>query len=77
MRNPVGAVETIYAAFADGQLAPDAKRAMTAYVAAHPKDGLGVHGYDLGEFGLDRAQLTARFADYIARYDVPREPSAR
>ena len=26
---------------------------MTAYVAAHPKDSLGVHGYDLAEFGLD------------------------
>jgi hypothetical protein len=76
MRNPMGAVETIYAAFADGELPPDAKQAMAAYVAAHPKDGLGVHGYDLAEFGLDRPQLTARFSDYIARYDVPREASA-
>jgi hypothetical protein len=76
MRNPVGAVETIYAPFANDELSPDAKQAMTAYVAAHPKDGLGVHGYDLAEFGLDRPQLTARFSDYIARYEVPREASA-
>ena len=46
---------------------------MTAYVAAHPKNSLGVHGYDLAEFGLDRAQLAARFADYIDRYDVALE----
>ena len=44
-----------------------AREAMTTYVAAHPKDKLGVHEYDLGEFGLDRAQLAERFSDYVSR----------
>jgi Sulfotransferase family len=73
MRDPVGAVAAIYAAFPDGDLPADASQAITAYVAAHPKNSLGVHGYDLAEFGLDPAELTERFADYTARYDVPRE----
>ena len=30
----------------------------------------GVHRYNLGQFGLDTEQVEARFADYIARYDV-------
>jgi hypothetical protein len=34
---------------------------------------LGVHGYDLAEFGLDPAQLRERFSDYVNRYDVPEE----
>jgi hypothetical protein len=78
--NPVGAVESIYAAF-DGSGEPgldrEAHAAVTDYVAAHPKDSLGVHGYDLGEFGLDPAQLVERFSDYVARYDVPVEQPGR
>ena len=70
MRDPVGTVEAIYAA-TDGVLDASARAAMTAYVAAHPKDGMGVHGYDLAEFGLDAAQLAERFAGYVDRYDVP------
>ena len=50
---------------------------MTAYVAAHPKNSLGVHGYDLAEFGLDSAQLTERFADYSNRYGVAPEGAGR
>jgi hypothetical protein len=80
VRNPVDAVESIYAAFEDsgaGGLDPEAHAAVTGYVAAHPKNSLGVHGYDLGEFGLDPAQLVERFSDYVARYDVPVEQPGR
>jgi hypothetical protein len=80
VRNPVGTVESIYAA-ADGTGAPglasDARTAMTAYVAAHPKDSLGVHGYDLTELGLDPAELAERFAGYVDRYAVPEERRPR
>jgi hypothetical protein len=76
MRDPVGAVASIYAAHGGpdgGSLDDRSRAAMTSYVAAHPKDGLGVHGYDLGEFGLDRSGLEERFSGYIARYGVATE----
>jgi len=72
VRNPVATVGKIYASA--GETARDA---MAAYVAAHPKDGMGVHGYDLAEFGLDATELRDRFSDYIARYDVPSAGFAR
>ena len=74
VRDPVGAVSGIYSALggSDGEgLDARAREAMTSYVSAHPKDKLGVHEYDLGEFGLDDAQLAERFSDYVSRYDVP------
>jgi sulfotransferase family protein len=76
MRDPVGAVASVYAVHggADGGPLDDRSRAaMSAYVAAHPKRELGVHGYDLAEFGLDRSGLEERFADYVTRYDVATE----
>ncbi len=78
VRDPVATVETIYAATGgptDAGLDPRSRAAMTEYVTAHPKGGLGVHGYDLAEFGLDRAELTERFSGYIDRYDVEPEQS--
>jgi hypothetical protein len=36
-----------------------------------------VHGYDLGEFGLDGDELAERFADYVARHDIPTERAAQ
>ena len=80
MRDPVGAVESIYSSAAvvrENRLDATAREAMTAYVAAHPKDSMGVHGYDLAEFGLDAAQLGERFSDYVDRYDVPSSRPAR
>ena len=80
MRDPVGAVETIYSSSGDTaafRLDASARGAMSAYAAAHPKDSMGVHGYDLAEFGLDAAQLGERFSDYVDRYDVPSSRPAR
>jgi hypothetical protein len=77
VRDPVGSVTRIYSSLggADGEaLDARAQEAMTAYVTAHPKDGLGVHEYDLGEYGLDGAALAERFSDYVSRYDVPTQP---
>lgn len=71
--DPVATVESIYSAFGhSGGAALDepSRLAMAQYVAAHPKDSLGVHGYDLAEFGLDGAELAERFSDYVTRYDV-------
>ncbi len=49
---------------------------MTAHVASHPKGRFGAHGYDLAEYGLDADALRERFADYVARYDIPTERAA-
>jgi len=69
---PVATVESIYSAFSDSMtLDTRGRDAMAAYAAAHPKDALGVHEYDLSEFGLDAAQLAERFSGYVRRYDVP------
>jgi hypothetical protein len=73
MRDPVGAVASIYAALGGpggGPLDERSGAAMKAYVAAHPKDSHGAHGYDLSEFGLDRADLLERFSGYVTRYEV-------
>jgi len=80
VRDPIGAVESIYSSAGtdgDDRLDPSARGAMTAYVAAHSKDSAGVHRYDLAEFGLDAAQLRERFAGYVDRYRVPSNPPGR
>jgi hypothetical protein len=80
VRDPVHTVESIYSASgltAGDPLGASARAAMTAYVAAHPKDGLGVHGYDLTEFGLDASELAGRFSGYVDRYRVPTNRPAR
>jgi hypothetical protein len=78
VRDPVGTVESIYAASDDPEHALDdaARAAVHGYVNAHPKDSLGVHGYGLAEFELDPDAVRERFAAYTARYDVAIERAA-
>ncbi|HEV7527177.1 MAG TPA: sulfotransferase [Acidimicrobiia bacterium] len=76
VRDPVGAVASIYGAVGESGgdgLDQPVRETMAAYVAAHPKGGLGSHGYDLAEFGLDRSRIAERFAGYVERYAVPTE----
>jgi hypothetical protein len=80
VREPVATVGSIYAAVGAGAsdaLQPDARTAMAAYVAEHPKNSLGAHSYDLAEFALEGDRLRERFSEYIRRYDVPSETPAR
>jgi len=72
VRDPVGTVARISEA-TGRPLADGAADAMTAHLAANPKDRFGAHRYDLAEFGLDADAVRERFAGYIERYDVPRE----
>jgi hypothetical protein len=70
--DPVATVESIYTAFGDSmRLDARARDAMAGYAAAHPKDALGVHDYDLAEYGLDGTELSTRFSGYVDRYAVP------
>jgi hypothetical protein len=75
VRDPVGAVEALYAAAGD-DLSEAARQAVAAYAAAHPKDRFGTHRYDLGQFGLDPGELAERFAGYVERYGVATESAA-
>jgi hypothetical protein len=70
VRAPAETVAAIYAALGE-PMRDEVLDAMTAYVHANPKGSLGVHGYDVGDFGLDPARIRERFAGYIERYDVP------
>jgi Sulfotransferase family len=73
VRTPIDTVRDLYRA-CGAELSDDALGAVTAYVDAHPKDGLGVHRYDLSELGLDASEIRERFAGYVDRYDVATEP---
>jgi hypothetical protein len=73
VRDPVGTVRDIYTS-CGASMTDQALRPISAYVEAHPKDGLGVHRYDLSELGLDADAIRGRFADYVERYAVPTEP---
>ncbi|MGV0716697.1 sulfotransferase [Mycolicibacterium sp. XJ662] len=68
--DPVGTVEAIYAG-CGRELSAQAREAISAHVRAHPRGRFGAHGYRLEDYGLDAGQIRERFADYIARYDVP------
>jgi hypothetical protein len=43
---------------------------MQAHVAERPQHRYGVHRYELADFGLDRGELSERYATYIERFDV-------
>jgi len=75
VQDPLGTIEDLYTA-CGAELDRSARDAIAAYVNAHPKGMFGAHRYDLGEFGLDPADLAARFAGYIDRYDVAIESNA-
>jgi len=70
--DPVATVERIYERTGI-ELDAETRAAFTAYVQAHPRGEFGAHRYDFASLGLDEGALRGRFADYIARYDIPAE----
>lgn len=75
VRDPVGTVARIDAHFCD-ELTPQARLAMTGYVADNTQGKHGRHSYRLEDLGLDHDALEARFAGYRTRHDIAREPVA-
>ena len=68
--DPIANVREIYA-FAGKDLSDDAVAKMEAYLETNRREGrAGRHGYDGRDFGLDAAELDARFAAYRARFGV-------
>ena len=53
------------------ELSADAETSMAAYVDATPPGKHGEHRYEFEDLGLTRAEVRARFARYIERFDIP------
>jgi hypothetical protein len=66
-RAPLAAIASAYEHFGI-PLEEDAKRRISALVAARPRGGYGVNRYDPSEHGLDRARVEQRFAAYNAAF---------
>jgi hypothetical protein len=54
--------------FAGAPLPGEAERAMQRFLAAHPQHEHARHGYALEDFGLERDEVAAGFADYRKRF---------
>ncbi len=61
--------ERIYSHFAIG-FGPEARATMKQHAAANPQGKHGKHEYSLGEFGLDRDTVVARFESYVDRFHI-------
>jgi hypothetical protein len=69
VRDPMSVIEMLYAA-AEVALSDAARRAMHAWLDAHPQHQGGRHDYDLADYGLDRAGVESALARYIERFQV-------
>jgi hypothetical protein len=65
----MGVIDRIYGHFAL-PLPPAARAAMADHVQRHPKGEHGEQRYDLAHFGLNAAEVRARFKPYIERFDI-------
>ena len=72
MADDVAMVERIYAV-ADQPFTPQARAAMDAFMADHPRGKFGSLDYDLADFGLDPDQCRRDFAFYVDRFGVQPE----
>jgi hypothetical protein len=69
VNDPVGTVTRVYDHFGL-ERTPAVDDAVRAYLAENPRDKHGAHRYTLEEFGLDRDEVDAAFADYRERFGV-------
>ena len=70
MRDPIGAMKGLYDHFGERWTAA-VESGMRAHLDANPKGRHGKHTYDIGEFGITKAQVRERFADYCNKYEIP------
>ncbi len=71
-REPMSAIAGVYD-WLDVELTPAALAAMQAFLAEHPKDKYGAHGYDAADYGIDPGAIRRQYADYIDAYSIPLE----
>lgn len=67
VNDPVGTVERVYKHFGL-DYSTEVAAGVRGYLADNRRDKHGSHSYSLEEFGLDRAEVDAAFADYNARF---------
>ena len=79
-RNPLAAVQSIYAHFG-WSLSQKAEQRMRRALATQPEERYKLHRYDLSQFGVQEAESAARFAAYCDRFglavDGKRKPDMR
>lgn len=72
MAGDFATVERVYAVAAQ-PLTADARAAMDAFLAAHPRGKYGAVAYDLATFGLDRDERRSALRFYTDRFGVEEE----
>jgi hypothetical protein len=75
MADDVATVARIYE-LADQPMTAEARMAMMAFMAEHPRGRHGAVAYDLAQFGLDRAERRRALAFYVERFGVALEDDA-
>lgn len=66
----MAAVQSVYEQLGM-DLTAETEEAMAAHAAATPPGKHGGHSYQFEDLGLTRAEVRARFARYIERFDIP------
>jgi hypothetical protein len=72
LRDPWPAIERIYLSRGT-PLSAQGRAAMQAWLDANPPGKHGVHEYRLQDYGIERAEVTALFGDYVERYGLTME----
>jgi len=72
MTDPIATMRELYTALGD-DFTPEAEAAMQDWLDDNPQGKFGKHEYKLDQFGLNVADLEARFSKYLLRYAVARE----
>jgi sulfotransferase family protein len=73
IEDPVREMRAIHAGI--GMETPeDVAEAVGDWHRANPKNARGRNEYTLEQYGLDQAEVAERFAPYMRRFDIPREP---
>ena len=70
--NPVGQMRRIHEGLGIDTPA-DVAQAVGDWHVANPRNARGRNDYSLAQFGLEREAVSARFARYIDRFDIPSE----
>lgn len=70
--DPLGQMRRIYE-FLELPWSDEAVARMDRWIHGNPQHKYGVHRYGLADFGLDPAEVDARFKRYREHFDVPRE----